>query len=540
MSTAPLFDVSTPMGARMQAHAWHTTPIGAPDAWPATLRSAVRTLLATREPRSISWGPSLCLLYNDAYAEMMDGRHPAALGRPLPEVWAEVWDDLRPDVESALAGRATFRGPVPLQRERDGVSVQHWHTVAYSPLHDDDGRVGGVQCLSVNMTDRVIAQLVHERELQSLRRLFDEAPGFMAVLQGPDYTYELANRAFETLVGRSGLVGRSLRRALPRIDGRGYVELLDQVRLTGRAFVGRAMPAQVPGDDGALVERYVDLVFQPIVDGNGGEITRVFVQGADVTDRERALQALREEAREKDRFLAMLAHELRNPLAPISHAAAVLRAGGGDGERGRQLGDVIHRQAAQLARIVDDLVDVARASRGSLHLAWAGLDLRDVVRAALEEVAPLVERKRHRLATQLPAQAVAVWGDAARLTQVVANLLANAARYTPDGGALEIAVDVVDGHAVLAVRDDGIGIDVQMLPRVFELFAQADAGQTQREGGLGIGLALVRHLVELHGGHIVAASDGLGRGACFTVHVPVHETECEPDAALSRERPATC
>lgn len=547
MGTAALFDTGTPMGARMQAHAWDATPLGPPDAWPAALRVAVRALLATREPRSISWGPALCLLYNDAYAEMMDGRHPAALGRPLPEVWAEVWDDLRPDVESALAGHATFRGFVPLRRESEGTTSLHWHTVAYSPLHDDDGRVGGVQCLTVNMTERVVAELVREHELQSLRRLFDEAPGFMAVLRGPDYVYELVNRAYEALVGRSGLVGRSLRRALPHVDGRSYVDLLDQVRVTGRAFVGRAMPAHVLDADGAPAERYVDLVFQPIVDEAGGEITRIFVQGADVTDREHALRSLREEARDKDRFLAMLAHELRNPLAPIAHAAAALRTGGIDGGRARQLGDVIHRQAAQLARIVDDLVDVARASRGSLHLAWADFDLRSAAQAAIEEVAPLIERKRHRLDIGLPAHAVPVWGDATRLTQVIANLLANAARYTPERGALVVELVVDGSEAVLTVRDDGIGIDAAMLPRVFELFVQADGAHTQREGGLGVGLALVRHLVELHGGHVTAASDGEGRGACFTVRLPLHAagaTAMDPREAQgsqdSRTRPAAC
>ncbi|GHA83397.1 PAS domain-containing sensor histidine kinase [Cognatilysobacter bugurensis] len=535
MSTAALFDVTTAMSARMQSHSWETTPIARPGARSLAVRSAVPGVLAPREPRSISWGPSLCLLYNDACADMMDGGHPAALDRPLPQVGPESWDNVRPDAASALTGRPAFRGFMPLRRETHGAATQHCHTIACSPLHDGDGGISGMQCLTVNTTERVIAELMHRRELDSLRQLFDEAPGFMAVLRGPDYVYELANRAYESLVGRGGLVGRSLRRALPRIDGRRYLELLDQVRTTGRAFVGRAMPAQVIDANGAVAERYVDLVFQPIVDGTSGEVARIFVQGADVTERERAVHALQEEAREKDRFLAMLAHELRNPLAPIAHAAAVLRAGGGDGERGRQLGDVIHRQTAQLARIVDDLVDVARASRGSLQLVCAKLDLRAVVQGAIEEIAPLIERKRHRLDTHLPASVVPVWGDAARLTQVIANLLANAARYTAEGGALSVSLDTVDGHAVLAVRDDGIGIDPAMLPRVFELFAQADTAPTHREGGLGVGLALVRHLVELHRGRVTAASDGLGRGACFTVQVPVHVVEV--DTAMPAAQP---
>ncbi|HEY4555549.1 MAG TPA: PAS domain-containing protein, partial [Lysobacter sp.] len=370
----PLFDTSTGMGRLMAAHDWARTPLGVPDGWPVALRIAVRGLLASREPRSISWGPSLCLLYNDAYAAMMDARHPGALARPLPQVWPEVWDTIRADVESALAGRATFRNSVPLARLEGGVLAHRWHTVAYSPLFDDAGAIGGVQCLSLNVTEQVSTDLLRQRELRSMRELFAAAPGFMAVVRGPDYIYELANTAYEALVGRRDLIGRSAREVLPELGEQGYFELLDRVRVDGRAFNGRAMPVRLALPGEAPSEHFVDFVFQPIRDSESGAVERIFVQGADVTEREKGARALLEEAAGKDHFLAVLGHELRNPLAPIASAAALLAAGC-DTARARQLGDVVQRQATQLDRIIGDLLDVARASRGSFRLDLQPLDL---------------------------------------------------------------------------------------------------------------------------------------------------------------------
>jgi signal transduction histidine kinase len=514
-----LFDRATAMGRLMAAHDWQGSPLGAPGAWPLELRLAVRTLLASREPRSISWGPSLALLYNDAYAAMMDARHPGALGQPLPEVWGDVWPLIEPDVRAAQAGEGCFRSTVPMSRLEGGVRVQRWHSYGYSPLFDADGRVLGVQCLSLNVTDQVSFDALRERELRSLRQVFAAAPGFAAVVRGPSFVYEMTNPAYDALVGGRDLIGRPVREAFPELASQGYFEMLDRVFASGEPFTGLAMPVVLHDADGAATERFVDFVMQPLAD-DAGRVERIFMQGSEVTDRERALRALQAESANKDAFLALLAHELRNPLAPIATAASLLVAGC-DAGHAKQLGEVVQRQARHLHRIVDDLFDVSRASRGTFQLERKPLDLAGVLAAAFEQVSPLAERKHQVVEWSLPDAPVWVVGDASRLTQVMANLLVNASRYTPERGRVQVSLACSEGRARLTVADNGRGIEPHMLPRIFELFTQAGSNEPSRDGGLGLGLPLVRRLVELHGGEVTAASAGPGQGASFTIHLPL-------------------
>ncbi len=234
---------------------------------------------------------------------------------------------------------------------------------------------------------------------------------------------------------------------------------------------------------------------------------------------ERAARAGAEMAnRAKDEFLAMLGHELRNPLAPIVSALELMRLRD-EGAAARERA-VIERQVAHLIRLVDDLLDVSRITRGKVDLQRERLEIARAVAEAVEMAGPLVEQRRHRLAVDVPAAGLAVWGDRARLAQVVANLLTNAARYTPPGGAIEVAGWAEEGEVVVAVRDSGIGLSAEMLPKVFDLFAQERQPIDRAQGGLGLGLAIVRSLVELHGGSVAAASAGRGSGSEFIVRLP--------------------
>jgi signal transduction histidine kinase len=298
------------------------------------------------------------------------------------------------------------------------------------------------------------------------------------------------------------------------------VNLLDQVRETGRRFVGRGMQVQIAAPGGELHPRFVDFVYQPIV-GEDGQVHAIFVQGADVTDREAALSALRDADQRKDRFLAVIAHELRNPLAPISMAASLIRVAPDDVARVRDASAIIERQVQHLTHMVNDLLDVSRVTRGQAVLDVREMDLGRAVREAVEQVAPLMARKRHALHVSMPETPVAVQGDAARMTQVFANLLTNAAKYTPDGGRVAVRFEVEEGLACIDIEDNGVGMDAGLLPRVFDLFVQAEPTPERNEGGLGIGLALVRSLVQLHGGRIHAHSDGPGQGSRFRVCLPV-------------------
>ncbi len=252
-----------------------------------------------------------------------------------------------------------------------------------------------------------------------------------------------------------------------------------------------------------------------------GRVLEAQSTGVDITERRRAEEALREADRRKDEFLAMLAHELRNPLAPIRNALHLLRVSGA-GPVAAEARDVMERQLTQLIRLVDDLLEVSRISRGKVELRRAAVDLAGVVASAVETSRPAIDAARHRLEIRLPPAPLQIEGDFVRLSQVVANLLNNAAKYTDPGGRIALSVQREGAEAEIRVQDNGVGLAPELLPRVFDMFAQAD--RARAAGGLGIGLALAKMLVELHGGRIEARSDGPGRGSEFAVRLPLKST----------------
>jgi signal transduction histidine kinase len=229
---------------------------------------------------------------------------------------------------------------------------------------------------------------------------------------------------------------------------------------------------------------------------------------------------LREADRRKDEFLAMLAHELRNPLAPIRNGLEILRIADGDRAAVERTRGMMARQVDHLARLVDDLLDVSRITRGKAELRMAAVDLGAVLSRAAEATRPLIDARGHRLIVTHPGRPVWATADVARMTQVVGNLLTNAAKYSEEGARIDLSLEESNGDAVIRVRDTGLGIPREMLPRVFELFTQINRTLDRAEGGLGIGLTLVRSLVEMHGGSVSAHSDGIGKGSEFTVRIP--------------------
>jgi signal transduction histidine kinase/ActR/RegA family two-component response regulator len=245
----------------------------------------------------------------------------------------------------------------------------------------------------------------------------------------------------------------------------------------------------------------------------------------ELLEKEQASRAEAETAnRRKDAFLAMLGHELRNPLAAIRNAIAVARL---DAEQRARALDIAHRQTAQLAQLVDDLVDVARVTQGKIRLRKEHVVLGTIIQRAIEATRPAIDERGHTL-TVGAVPLVVLEGDPTRLEQVLVNLLSNAAKYTPPGGIIEISTELQGDEVLVRVRDNGTGIAPGMLPRVFDLFAQADDTLNRSQGGLGIGLTIVRQLVELHGGHIEALSDGLAQGAEFVVRLPTTAADHRP------------
>ncbi len=788
-------------GARIHAHDWNAHPLGPIADWPAALRTALGVILGSSFPTFLAWGPRLALFFNDAYVPLLGNKAADALGRPLAEVWDEVWESVGPYALRVLQGESFFFENYATTLERHGYREQAWFTFSYSPVRDDAGVVCGVLCTVMEVSDKLRA-LAQHKEAEERLALSLEASGNIgtwsydldtaatyvderfarlfqvdaalaregtelvrftdmihpddrsAVLEAIDHAiltetlydieYRIPQRSgVDVWVNARGKVfanpdtgGRrfagiavditerkraeqaridSERRAdesARRLDvlldaapvGIVYADTAGQLQLANaanrRIWGAHPMPSEVdeyaewkgwwpagaeregerllahewplarvlggqeqasgvfeiepfdaPGTrrtilvraaairdgDGGMVgavaanmditaqveaERAMqesEIKFRLIADaipqlvwsadaagvndylnarwteftgidiekigGNGwvdivhpddlqalfaawrasldtgapyeiehrlihhsgeyrwmlnralpshdalGRATRWMGTLTDIHDKKAGEDELRAQARRKDEFLAMLAHELRNPLAPISNAAQLLAMATHDPQRVRQSSEVIIRQVRHMTSLVDDLLDVSRVTRGLVELERERVDIKSVVASAVEQARPLIEARGHVLDQHMTPGRCWVHGDRIRLVQVLVNLLNNAAKYTAQGGTIALSVETGDVGVTIAVRDNGIGIDRGMLPHVFELFTQAERTPDRSQGGLGLGLALVQSLVQLHGGRVAAHSEGLGLGSTFTVTLPVLDGDAPHGAA---------
>ena len=270
-----------------------------------------------------------------------------------------------------------------------------------------------------------------------------------------------------------------------------------------------------------------DVSFQPIRD-EAGRVGLIIIVALDITERKGAEEALRRADRLKDEFLAMLAHELRNPLAAISAATHLLGAGEAAGDDWETGLNIVRRQTRHLTRIIDDLLDVSRITRGKMQLKRQPLDVREIVRRTIENLPGFFDARKHDLVLSLPEAPLPVDADPARLEQILGNLLTNAVKYTNEGGRIAFDAAREGDEIVVQVQDTGIGIAAEALPRIFEPFAQVEASLDRSQGGLGIGLTLVKTLVEMHEGTVSARSEGPGTGSEFTVRLPVHISTVVP------------
>lgn len=251
-------------------------------------------MLDSKFPMFVAWGPELTFLYNDAYSEILGEKHPAAMGQRFEDIWSEIWEDISPIVERAMSGVASYYENLPLTMQRKGYSEQTWFTFSYSPVYDESGQVGGMYCACTETTQQVLAERHRQQENARLHQLFQQAPGMMSVMRGPDHVIELVNDAYLKLVGHRELIGKTAREALPEVEGQGFFELLDKVYASGEHVVGSETPVLLQRRPGSpLEQRFVNFIYQPIRDG-AGRVTGIFVQGSDVTEAVRASQALRD------------------------------------------------------------------------------------------------------------------------------------------------------------------------------------------------------------------------------------------------------
>jgi PAS domain S-box-containing protein len=440
-------------------------------------------------------------------------------------------------------GRVALTGE-PVRFESNSEVMGRWFDVyAFRAGRPEERKVA---LIFKNITKRKRAEEERERLHRSLEferaRLYDlfiKAPAFVATLRGPDHVYDLVNAAHRQLIGHRDVTGKPIREALPELEGQGFFELLDEVYRTGEPFEGREMRVSLQRRPGAAPEeRYVNFLYQPLFEADGS-ISGIFVHGVDITEQVEARKRAEEANRLKDEFLATLSHELRTPLTSILGWTRLLVEGRLSEGATRQALETIDRNATTQTQLIEDVLDVSRIVSGKLSLSVEPVELGAVVRNAADAVRLAAEAKGIRLQLILDTRPATVSGDPTRLQQVAWNLISNAVKFTPKGGAVEVRVERVESHAEIVVADTGQGISPQVLPHVFERFRQADSSMNRAHGGLGLGLAIVRHLAEMHGGTVEAESPGPGRGATFRVKLPllvVHAAT--PARAAAAEEPS--
>ncbi len=368
-----------------------------------------------------------------------------------------------------------------------------------------------------------------------LESFLDTTPNAICAVRGPDHVVELASETVQRLVGERAILARPLREALPELATEEVLRGIERVHAEGVVFRQREVAVWIHEVDGGISQRYFDLVGKPIASRQGGvDLVALFAQ--DVTELVIARKTAESASRAKDEFLAMLGHELRNPLAPIRTALELLAARN-DGPQRLEL-RVIERQVEHLVGLVDDLLDVSRISRGMIEMRRETVDLADVIQTAIEMASPLIEKREHQVTVRVPRRELWIDGDRARLTQIFSNLLTNAAKFCEPRGQVSIEAELdARGRIVVCVRDDGAGIPEELLPRVFDLFEQGRQTLDRAMGGLGLGLAIVRSLVRLHGGDVSAASAGSGQGAEFTVTLPIADEPTERTSVAPLRKP---
>ena len=382
------------------------------------------------------------------------------------------------------------------------------------------------------VTSESLAELAGANELEIYRRIFYASPDYIAFSRLSDGCFIDVNPGFERMLGfrREDVIGKTSYEV-----GIWPESGADQRKEYAKKLLRERTVRDYPGHLRTARGTIIDVEASAnIVQVHGEELLIAIVR--DVTERNRATAALHEADRRKDEFLAMLAHELRNPIAPISMAAQLLMGAPGEEARVRQISQVIARQVGHMVSLVDDLLDVSRVTRGLVSLEQHALDLNALLPDAVEQVRPLMDLRRHALVVQPSAEPACICADRLRIVQIAANLLTNAAKYTPEGGHVTLAVRLLPQHVELTVSDNGIGIAPELLPRVFDLFTQAERSPDRSQGGLGLGLALVKSLTELHKGTVAADSAGAGQGSMFSVRLPRIDIGSVEACALPQSR----
>ena len=570
-----VFSVDDEVGPDLAAVDWAATPLGLPVEWHQSLRTAVSILLSSRFPMWLAWGPGLTFFCNAAYRRDTLGRkYPWALGRPASEVWAEIWGDIGPRIETVLTtGEATWDEALLLFLERSGYREETYHTFSYSPLRDDDGVVVGMLCVVSEETERVIG----ERRMATLRDLGSD-PSVVRTEQETlafscrqldrnlrdlpfTLTYLFQDDGGARLAGASGIAaGHPAAPAELAADdpaavwpvaaaARGESAL---VELDGPAFAGlpggdwpqppsRASLAPLQQQGGtpygfvvAGLNRYrpLDEGYRGFVDLVAGHVAAGIASARSYQAQQRRAEELAELDRAKTAFFSNVSHEFRTPLTLIMGPVQELRDRLAESDpRARDELDVVHRNGLRLGKLVNTLLDFSRIEAGRMQAAYEPVDLAVVTAELASVFRSAIERAGLTFEVDCPPLPEPVYLDRGMWEKVILNLLSNALKFTFEG-SVAVFVRAGDGEAVITVADTGIGVAPEEMPRLFERFHRIENVRARSNEGSGIGLALVRELVGVHGGTITADS-AVGEGTRFTIRLPFGAAHLPADALLS-------
>ncbi len=547
---------------------WASSPLGPPSAWPQPLKTLLGIVMGSNQPMFVAWGESGILLYNDAYAEILAEKHPAAVGKPFLEVWAEIAADLTPIVEQAYRGQPVNMSDIELRMQRKGHPEETHFSFSYTPVRDETGAVSGFFCACTETTAQVMADRRALAQHERYRRLFQQAPGFITILKQPDHIFEFVNDAYARLFGDRDYIGRPAKEVFPELEGQGFLVWLDDVYSTGRRRVAHHVATRLRlTPEGPEVERILDFIYAPVLD-EAGAVTGIFCEGHDATETHRAHAALRrnearlqelnatlerrvetalgeraqvqDALRQSQKMDAMgqltggVAHDFNNLLMPIIGSLDMLQRQGLGDARAQRMIDGALQSAERAKTLVQRLLAFARRQPLQPQSVDVGALIRGMEHLLRSTVGPRI-RIELDIAPDLPA-AVA---DANQLEMALLNLVVNGRDAMPDGGILTIAAagETVQHHhgaglpagpyLRVHVRDTGVGMDEVTQRQATEpFFSTKGVGR-----GAGLGLSMVHGLAAQLGGALTVDSE-LGRGTTIRIWLPI--TRQQPAAVSPR------
>ncbi len=538
------------MARRMRATTWAGQGDLAAAEWPTTLRVAIRLLLLSPAPLQIWWGPQHQVFHNDACLPLLSpGARDSTPGTPAHLLWPEVWESVGPVVDHVCDSRESVGDLAIVSAPKDSVNgAAQARRMAWSlsPILDLDGVtveglfVAAAQTPEVGEAMHRHASAAQEREAASVRAStvqanMEQQRLYEAILSNtPDlvYVFDLsyrllyANNVLLESLSRTpaNALGQTCRELGYAADTAALHEHEIDVVVSSRAATRGEM--SLAGASGFHV---YDFIFVPVFDANGAVIA-VAGSSRDVTARKQIEEGVRRVAselsdsdRRKTEFLAMLAHELRNPLAPIMSGLRIVEMSDMHPVARQTAVAMLQRQVTHMVRLVDDLLDVSRINRGTIALRWEQVQLHAIVEQALDACRPMLEAANQKFHSSLVPPSVTIDGDVVRLSQVFSNLIGNASKFSPHDSTIWLSAEVLDGQVVVTLRDEGVGIPSEMRGSIFEMFTQLDRSKHRSQGGLGIGLTVVKSLIELHHGTVEARAAENGTGSEFVVTLPLQQ-----------------